>query len=186
MNKATTNINPKLEAQLNILDKKLNDLLREVKVYSEDQLNRKPKEDAWSVIQTMHHLMMSENGSLKYVKKKLSFNPELKNAGAKATLREMGLNTYLNSPFKWKAPEGISGDNLPKHETFWKTAQKWKSQRLELREYLETFPDELLKKEIYKHPFVGRITIPGMLRFFDRHFNRHHKQIRKIIKHYYI
>jgi hypothetical protein len=114
----------------------------------------------------------------------LSFKPDLKKAGIKAAARELALNTYLSSPLKWKAPEAISGDNLPDHETFWKTVQKWKNQRVELREFLETVPDELLKKEIYKHPFVGRISIIGMLRFFDRHFNRHRKQINRIIKNY--
>jgi len=186
MNNTTTGINPKLDIQLKALDKKLKTLLTEVKVYSEDQLNRQPKENSWSVIQVMHHLMMSENGSLKYVKKKLSFKPELKKAGVKAAFREFGLNTYLKSPFKWKAPEAISGDNLPANETFWKTAQDWKNQRIELREFLETLPEEMLKKEVYKHPFVGRISIPGMLRFFHQHFDRHNKQIQKIIKHYYV
>ncbi len=180
----TASINAKLDLQLKVLDEKLIKLLKTLKVYNEDQLNRKPNENAWSVIQVMHHLMMSEDGSLKYVKKKLSFNPELKNAGVKSAARELFLNTYLNSPLKWKAPEAISGDNLPTHDTFWKTAQKWKNQRIELREYLETIPDELLKKEIYKHPFVGRISITGMLRFFDRHFYRHNKQINRIIKNY--
>ena len=186
MNHTTTGINPKIELQLKALDEKLNHLLKELKVYSEDQLNRKPDEKSWSVIQVMHHLMMSENGSLRYVKKKLSFNPELKNAGIKASFREFGLNAYLSSPFKWKAPEAISGNNLPDHAAFWTTAQQWKKQRQELRTYLETLPDELLKKEVYKHPFVGRITIQGMLRFFDRHFERHHRQIRKITRHYYV
>ena len=184
MNQTKTSINPKLDIQLKALDNKLNQLLKTLKVFSEDQLNRKPKENAWSVIQVMHHLMMSENGSLKYIQKKLSFDPKLKKAGVKAALRETVLNTYLGSPFKRKAPDYISGDNLPKHETFWKTAQDWKNQRIELRAFLEKFPDELLNKEIYKHPFVGRITIPGMLRFFEGHFDRHNKQINKIIKNY--
>ena len=179
-------MNPKLDIQLKELDGKLIRLLTEIEVYSEDQLNRKPNENSWSVIQVMHHLMMSENYSLKYVKKKLSFNPELKNAGVKAACRELVLTTYLSSPFKANAPEAINGDNLPNHETFWKTAQQWKTQRIELREFLETLPDELLKKEIYKHPFTGRISISGMLRFFDGHFNRHNKQIQKITKRYYI
>ena len=182
----TKNLNPKLDRQLKILDEKLIKLLRDVKVYSEDQLNRKPNENSWSVIQVMHHLMMSESASLHYVKKKLSFNPELKNAGIKATIREFSLITYLNSPLKRKAPEAISGDNLPVFETFWKTAQQWKNQRIELREYLETLPEDLLKKEVYKHPFVGRITVGGMLRFFDKHFDRHMKQIQKITRNYYI
>ena len=184
MNQTTSSINSKLDLQLKSLDKKLNTLFKELKVYNEDQLNRKPKEGAWSVIQVLHHLLMSENGSLKYVKKKLSFNPELKKAGIKSGFREMVLNTYLGSPLKRKAPEAISGDNLPSHETFWKTVQLWKKHRIELREFIENVDEELLNKEVYKHPFVGRISISGMLRFFDRHFDRHNKQIKRTIKNY--
>jgi hypothetical protein len=182
----TTSTNPKLDKQLKKLDEKLTRLLHNLKVYSEDQLNRKPSENGWSIIQVMHHLMLAESGSIKYVRKKLSYNPELKNAGVKTALRELALNTYLNSPIKRKAPDAISGDNLPAHASFWKTAQEWKQQRLELREFLETMPPDLLKKEVYKHPFVGRLSIMGMLRFFENHFDRHNKQIKRITRNYYV
>lgn len=182
----TTGIDPRLEKQIKRLDDKLIQLLKTLKVYSEDQLNRKPAEDKWSVIQIMHHLMLSEAGSMNYVKKKISFNPELKDAGVKAALRELALGTYLGSPLKRKAPDFISGDKLPAHASFWKTAQDWKNQRSELQEFLHKLPPDLLKKEVYKHPFVGRITIYGMLRFFEQHFDRHQKQIQRIIRNYYI
>lgn len=182
----TTSIDPRLEKHIKRLDDKLIQLLKTLKVYSEDQLNRKPDQDKWSVIQIMHHLMLAEGGSLNYVKKKTSFNPELKDAGVKAALRELALSTYFGSPLKRKAPATISGDKLPAHASFWKTAQDWKNQRSELREFLCTLPPDLLKKEVYKHPFVGRITIYGMMRFFEQHFDRHHKQIQRIIRNYYV
>ncbi|MEM9921384.1 MAG: DinB family protein [Bacteroidota bacterium] len=175
-------MNEKLNRELQSLDKGLSALLKEMKVYSDDQLNRSHGEGKWSAIQIMHHLMMSERYSLKYVQKKLSFNPELKKAGFKSTMRRLLVTSYLGSPLKIKAPEAISGENLPDFVSFWDSAKSWKSQREELRAYLEQLPNHLLDKEIYKHPFAGRLSILGMLRFFNAHFKRHHKQVRRVLK----
>ena len=78
----------------------------------------------------------------------------------------------------------ISGENLPDYVTFWDTAKKWKQQRLDMKNFLSQLPEDIYKKEVYKHPFAGRLTLNGMLKFFDSHFDRHHRQINRIIKHY--
>lgn len=179
-------MNVQIENQLKTLDHKLTALLEELKVYSEDQLNRKPADNGWSVLQVMHHLMRSESLANQYVQKKLSFQPELKKVGVQTVFRQAALNFYLGSPFKFKAPELISGENLPDQASFWETAKQWKSQRMELQSFLASLPPEMFNKAIYKHPFAGRLSLLGMLKFFDRHFNRHCKQIRKITKHYYV
>ena len=153
-----------------------------LKDYSEPTLNKRPEENKWSVMQVMNHLILAESYGQNYVKKKLSFNPELKNAGAAAFWRTFLLNTYLKFPFKVKAPDAVSGENLPEYSNFWETAKKWKNQRQELRTLFENIPPEHFKKEIYKHPFAGRLTLMGLLEFYDGHFARHRKQIDKILK----
>ena len=177
-------MDPKLDKRLKLLDKKLNQLLEELKYYSEDQLNRKPGEGKWSVIQVMHHMLLAETGSLNYIQKKLSFSPELKKKGILTASRKLALWFFLKTPFKFKAPEGVSGENLPEFAGFWDTAKQWKEQRTKLKSFLATLPPELYRKEVYKHPFAGRLDLSGMVDFFDGHFDRHHKQIRKIIKNY--
>ena len=180
----TTSLDPKIEKRLKILDKKLNLLLEELKYYSEDQLNRKPGEDKWSVIQVMHHMILAETGSYNYIQKKLSFNPMLKNKGILTASRKLALWFFLKAPFKFKAPMGVSGEKLPDHAGFWDTAKQWKDQRNKLKSYLLTLPPDLFRKELYKHPFAGRLDISGMVDFFEGHFDRHLKQIRKITKNY--
>lgn len=174
----------KLKQRLSNLDKKLNLLLEELKFYSDDQLNRKPGEGKWSVIQNMHHLLLVEQASQKYLEKKLSFNPTLKNTSPLTNLRMALLWSSLKSPFKFDAPKAVGQDNLQEYVGFWDQSKQWKEQRAELHQYLASLPADLLKKEVYKHPFAGRLSIAGMLASIEWHFDRHHKQIRKIIKHF--
>ena len=182
MNSTKAQLNPKVERKLAKLDANLTSLLKVLKDYSEETLNKKPGENKWSVMQVMHHLMMAEWYGQSYVQKKLSYYPELKNAGVVAVFRNFLMNTYLKFPLKVKAPAAVSGENLPEYSSFWETAKKWKNQRQELRSLMESIPPENFKKEIYKHPFAGRLTLMGLLDFYEGHFMRHRKQINKILK----
>ena len=168
--------------KLDRLDDSFRDLLKELDGYTDATLNRVPKEGAWSVFQTMHHLILSERMSLNYVKKKLSFEPKLKKAGVGSKMRSTLVNNYLRSPFKRKAPTFISGENLPKESTFWEVVKAWKTDREELRRYLSELPKEHFSKEIYKHPFAGRLSLDGMLSFFQQHYERHLRQIRRTLR----
>lgn len=172
----------KSKAHLKSLDTKLALLLRDLKNYSDAKLNERPSDDDWSVLQIMQHLMKAEAGAVAYVKKKLSFNPELKDANLVSGFRSMFLNLSLSSPIKIKAPSAVSGENLLTDLTFWDVAKQWKQQRKELEEYMKSLPDELYQKELYKHPLSGKITLTGMLSFFNTHVDRHTKQIKRTLK----
>ena len=172
----------KILKRLDQLDKSLEILVLELSEYSEDQLRKQPAPGEWSALQVVHHLITAENLSLKYVIKKLSFDPKLKPAGIQSKARVLYLWLAFNSPFKYKAPEAVKGDHLPKDATLEKIKTQWLSQRKELREYLKGLPKEVFDKEVYKHPFVGRLSLEGMLHFFQIHFDRHHRQIQRTLK----
>jgi len=167
---------------LDKLDGKLILLLKDLKNYREEKLNERPDENSWSVLQIMRHLIKAESESLKYVRKKLSFNPELKNAGIMSGIRSAMLRIALSSPIKIKAPEGVSGEALSENYTFWEVAKEWKSQRTELREYLGSLPSYYFKKDMYKHPLTGKMTLASMLSFFDIHVDRHTRQIKRTLR----
>lgn len=172
----------KSKEHLKNLDQKLVALLHDLKNYSDAKLNEQPKENAWSVLQIMQHLIKAEAGAIAYVQKKLSFEPALETAGVKSSFNSIMLNIALSSPFKVNAPEQISGDNLLTNLTFWDVAKQWKQQRKELKTYLEGLPSELYAKDVYKHPMTGKMTLANMLSFFNTHVDRHTKQIRKTLK----
>jgi hypothetical protein len=174
-------MNKRVDEQLYKLDEALRVLFTELDNYSESKLNQKPNPKGWSVFQVMHHLIRAEGYSLKYVQKKLSHNPTLTNAGILTQLRVTMAILYNHFPFKIKAPEAVA-EGLPELSSFWETAKIWKSQRQELRNYLNEMPEDLFKKEIYKHPIFGRMTISGMIIFFEKHFERHQRQIYKTLK----
>ncbi len=171
-----------MEKQLNQLDEKLNKLLADLENYSTEQLCKKPTPDSWSAIQVLHHLILSEKYSRMYCEKKLSFNPKLKKVGIGTAIRTKFVNFYLNSPFKAPAPKMISGDVLPTEDTLANVREIWLAERINLAKFIQELPQEYTDKEIYKHPLGGRLSIDGMMQFFDAHFRNHEKQIYRALK----
>lgn len=181
MEATQTKLPTKVDNQLKFLDFELTELLKVLKDYSERTLNKKPAEDKWSVLQIMQHLILVEGYGKAYVEKKLSFNPELKKAGIGGAWRKFLMKSLIKIPFKVSAPAPVSGDNLPDESSFWETAKKWKQQREELREFLESLPIEYFDKELYKHPLAGKMSLYGLMDFNVAHFKRHRKQINRIL-----
>lgn len=167
--------------KLEQLDNRLQNLELSLQAYSPEILNAKPKENAWSVMQICHHLLLAENGSLQYLKKKLSYNPKLSQVTLATKMRLKLLMTYLATPLKFQAPENISGEALPEYSKPGEVFAKWKEIRTDMRAYLSSLSEELFDKEIYKQPFAGRLSLEGMIIFFDGHMARHEKQIRKAL-----
>lgn len=178
-------LKPSLQKRLDRMDTELADLFEVLNKYSDDDLNWKPKADQWSVLQVMVHLMKAEAGSQAYVEKKLSSgHSHLSKAGILAGSRKHIMNCILRFPFKIKAPKGFGTENLPDRSSFWDLVKQWKKQREDLRNYLASLPNEALSKEIYKHPVAGRMSVNGMLSFFEVHFKRHRKQIDRVLQNY--
>lgn len=152
----------------------LADLLR---FRSAEELNHAPGPGKWSAIQVMHHLIISEELSLGYLKKKTSFQSNFEKAGLKTSLRKGLLKIYLSLPFKFKAPKGVSDEALPAFGTLEETMDRWEKARQAMAAFLSQAPEGYSDKEIYRHPFAGKLTLEGMLEFFLAHFRRHREQV---------
>lgn len=159
----------------------VNDLLLEMQGHTEERLNSRPADGGWSAIQTMYHLILSEELSLAYVRKKLSFNPTFQTADISADGRSFLLWLSLSSPFKFKAPPAISKEHLPEQASLASARERWLKIRAEWTDFLTQMPDELLDKLVYKHPRAGKLKWSGMLHFFKTHFLRHRNQMRRAI-----
>lgn len=168
--------------RLDRMDGQLEALLEQVGQYSHEVQNRVPADGGWTALQTMHHLILAERGSLGYVQKKLSYNPTLTKAGLRERYRAWLVQTYLKTPFKVKAPAVVSGNALPKESNFEEVAQRWRADRTAMRAYLLDLPEEAFSSALYKHPLAGRMSLSGMLGFFDAHFQRHRKQVLRALK----
>jgi len=171
-----------LQPIFDILQKSMIDLLEEVKDQPDSVLNTPSENGGWSVLQIMYHMVLVEEYSLKYVKKKLSFGQEIPKAGMKGYLRGIYLRNMFRIPFKVDAPQAVNESNMPEEIRFWEVLKKWKDSRVDLEEFLDNLPSDLLKAELWKHPLVGKMTLKNMLYFFELHFKRHRKQLNKVMK----
>ncbi|HMQ49511.1 MAG TPA: DinB family protein [Saprospiraceae bacterium] len=171
-----------IDQQLSKMDEELRLLLDRMKSYSDNTLNQSPGAGHWSVLQIMQHLMLAEQLSLNYVKKKLSYQPKLPHSGLGSRFRIALLNFYQLLPLKFKAPTNVGDEKLKTNRTLADISAEWLNNRAQLRSYLNELPDELFHKAVYKHPFAGRLSLGGMLSFFSGHFGRHRKQIERTLQ----
>lgn len=174
-------MHPSYQSLLGLLEQERRELLVLLQVRSDEELNRVPGPGQWSAIQVMHHLIISEELSLGYIRKKLSFKPALIKAGFSEKFRRLLLKIYLGLPFKFKAPKGVDDEALPVFASFSETAKRWEAIRSDLAGFLEGVAPDLLDKELYKHPAAGKMTLNGMLDFYLAHFRRHREQILRML-----
>ncbi len=157
-------------------------LLAELTPYDPAILNRRPADGGWSAMQTIYHVLMAEEMTLAYIRKKIALSPDLEDVGFGVYFRAMLLRLSLQSPFKFQAPVHIAADKLPEYATLADTQIRWEQTRAAWTEYLSEIPDTLADKAIYKHPRAGRIGWLQTLGFFDWHLTRHTKQIRRALQ----
>lgn len=157
-------------------------LLADLNSYPSDLLRKRPSPEAWSVLEIMQHLMVSESRSLGYVKKKTSYPDALKKAGLLARLRTAGLRFFLWMPLKFKAPAIVNQDHFHENANLQDLSASWRTSRGELSHFLENIQPDWVEKEIYRHALAGRMTISGMLAFFSEHFIRHRRQIYRTLE----
>lgn len=168
--------------QLDRLDKKLVELISMVSAMTVEERSQNPAPGAWSVLEVMEHLRRAEALSGEYLRKKAMSAKPLSKKSIRSTLREAVLGWYLNAPIKFKAPAIVNEESFPGHLELDGQADEWRRERAQLRSWLSGQPADYFKRQGYRHPLAGRMTVNGMLKFFEWHFDRHRKQIDRTIK----
>lgn len=172
----------KILDRLDQLNRKLESTLDDLGQTEQEILDKKPGPDQWSAMDALHHLRLAEGYAQKYVEKKLSFNPEVPKMTLSTSWRTYLMAFFFKSPFKRKAPQAVNSSAFPENVSLQQLKEEWMGQRNSLLAYIEQMDDHWFEKEVYKHPFAGRLGMNGMLTFFDTHFDRHVKQARRAIK----
>ena len=169
-----------LEPVFNKLENSRLQLFAKLEMKEESALNFHSGKDKWSIIQVLHHLMISEHLSIVYIKKKLTYRTNIKKTGFSAALRLFTLKLIFKSPFRYKAPKIVS--KVPDNDNINQVKDQWDQTRKELKELLDSLPKEFLNKDIFKHAFAGKMNIFQALCYMDEHFRHHLKQIDRIMK----
>lgn len=169
-----------IQALYDKMESSRKELFSKLDSYSAEKMNQKPDENTWSVVQTMNHLSDAEGGSVKYMNKKMSFNPKLKKAGLSSSLRYMLLITAFSLPLKFKVPDVVG---QPSNDMDYDQAKaRWDTVRADMKTLLESLDESQLKAELWKHPSAGKMDMARALKFMQTHFDRHQGQIERILK----
>ena len=164
---------------LNSVDAKKEELKKYLSELNQQDLNRLPAEGKWSAIMTVHHLILAEAGSLVYCKKKMSFDPELEDATPEQVEMETKVPYMLRSPkHKIQAPPGLGVESLDNTMTLDIAFSKWDELRNQIRSFIESQPEEIFSKALYKHPLAGKMRLIGMIMFYEGHLDSHSVQIK--------
>ncbi|SMD32110.1 DinB superfamily protein [Reichenbachiella faecimaris] len=134
----------------------------------------------WSINQVLSHLSNSEFGTVRYIKKKMLGLDTVGKRDFASKVRSKLLKWLLDSPVRFKMPKQLPE---PSNEySFEKLKSQFEKNRSEIKDLIETFPEESLDKLIFKHPFAGRFSLLQAITFLEDHYNHHVKQIDRILK----
>ena len=164
------------------LERQRIDILNHVKELPADKLNYAPP-GKWSINQILMHLLVAEQLSVLYMKKKSLGIDQVKNAGVTAALRSGVLKLSQRIPaIKFKAPKVVL-DHTPQALPLNELTVKWETHRQKLKEFLESIEEKNKKKLIYKHVIAGRLDARQAMVFFREHINHHWPQIKRLLHH---
>jgi|SRR6185312_4284405 len=172
-------MNKKVEAKFTLLENSRIKLLERLEKVDTRKLNTPPAPGKWSVAQVFYHLNKAESNSVIYVsKKRLDIN-NLQKTGLWEAFKLWLVKLAFALPFKYKAP-AVLGD-MPDNVDYKIIVAEWTETRKRLKELIESLPDDMLVKNIFKQPAAGRLNMYQMLDFMQSHFNRHLTQVGRIV-----
>ena len=147
--------------------------------WTQEQLQFKPSEEAWNALQVMEHVMTSEFGTLKYMKKKTKApSTEIPVATEENKHASGQLNNALKSDKKWVAPDVLPDPTGQKSRE--ELVQFWNVLSQKLDSFVTDLPIEYHDKQVFKHPFAGRLNLEQTLSFLSNHYTHHVHQLRRL------
>ena len=141
-----------------------------------ERITTRPPSGAWSSQEVLHHLFLSESGTLHVLKKQLAKDTgTFKHISLVYWVRSWILNFSLISNGKYKAPAVVS--NLENLKSYDELKAEWRTFKNGMENLLANLPRDIDKKLIFKHPFAGWLTLNGTLQFLRFHQLHHVRQI---------
>ena len=170
-----------LQTVFDSMEQEKNLLIDHVSERTTEEYFRVPAPGKWSVAQIMTHLMVAEQLSLRYMKKKSLGINDVKDSGLLQELTFQFYDVLQRLPIKLRAPKTIL-DHTPEPLSLADLKTQWGNFRSELKIFLTTIQDQHIRRMIYKHAFAGRLDAIQALRFFITHIHHHRPQIDRIMR----
>jgi hypothetical protein len=172
-------MNRKLELQFDELERSKAALLKKLEALDEGLLSKKPDSKSWSVVQVVSHLIKIEEGSMNYMKKKLSYNPPLKSTGWWTALKIWFTKLMMRLPLRYKTTDFL--EEATNDVTLEEAGKLWEVTRKQMRNFFDGLTEQQLSAALHKNLLAGRVNVYQQMSFMQVHFDRHLKQIDRVI-----
>ena len=169
---------PQIERRLEGIERSWERLFDSVAGMDDTRLNRPPGEAKWSIAQIVSHLLQSEDLALRYLNKKSLAGAEMERVRLASWWRLSALVVALRSPLRVRAPQVVA--SVPERRDLGDMREQRETIRTGWRAFVEGYPDELLDRACYRHPFAGRLSLDQCLITIQEHLTHHAKQVARI------
>ncbi len=174
-------MNASIENGIERITVQLDEILERTKGLSHDQLNFRPSDSSWSILQVFQHLITAETHTNIYLRKKILAGKGLKSAGIGTKIKSTLLKSLMYTPLKFKAPAGVDV-KMGEEYIYEDRVKEWRHQRNEIINFLGQVDEAMVNKLLFKHGIGIRMNLVQMLRWTYVHCDRHSKQIEGLIK----
>ncbi|MCY7408855.1 MAG: DinB family protein [Chitinophagales bacterium] len=168
----------KLILRFNKMEEARLQLYSRINAADKNLLQRKPKEGKWNTLQIIFHMNSSEEKSVAYISKKILSGNSIPKTGLSSSLKSLLLTIALKY-FKFKKPAMLP--DPPEDLEVKNVLEKWSETRNQLSQLIISLPEDLIDREIFKHPRAGKMNMYQALKFMDDHVNHHLKQVDQLI-----
>lgn len=166
---------PEIQALITELEDLKSELLKDLESYSNEHLRFQPAPDRWSLLMSLQHIVLGEQG-IRLAEAELRHNPvrlQLKPGNLFAVVMdvlEKDIPVAVPDPFV--EPDGSMGlDEL---------IALWDLERKLLCDLLEGVTGETVNDVMFSHPAAGPLDPVRTLQLAVTHFNAHRRQIDRL------
>ena len=156
---------------MQINEKAREELLNEINGLSDENLNKKPSEEQWSIKQIVEHLFLMEGAISEMILDRME-NGEVVNAQIKP------IEATINRDIKIEAPEFAKPSN--DFATLEELKFKLNITHQKLKKVEETADEKGLEVKGFPHPVFGQMSLKQWIPFVGHHEMRHILQIKEV------
>ena len=147
------------------------ELLNEVTGLTDEEINRKPSNDEWSIKQVLEHLYLFELEVIKSVQEELA-------KGEEVTIKERPIHLAVNRDSKVEAPSNVKPSES--FATLEELERKLASSREKLQKFVNNTDKKLLEQKALPHPGFKKLSLAQWIEFIGWHEKRHILQIKEV------
>lgn len=156
---------------MKINDQARKDLLKEVEGMTDEQINRKPSENEWSVKQVLEHLYLMEGAITKMVSEGLESDEV-------SEVPDLPIERTVDRSVKVAAPDFAAPSDS--FASLQELKERLNVTHESLRSLAEHADEEKLRSRSFPHPVFNQMSLAQWIPFTAYHEMRHTDQIREV------